>query len=156
MVSLRPTALVSLRPTAARKQSGTNNTWRAAQRQLGSVVKAGPINERPRGAGRARSTAPPNVHTSRCTLTDPVLPLSSPGTRRYQPAPRRCHGSNSSMKTQETTDADTAGLCWLHTAGGKYRKLSKEVLLLQTGAEDHVQGFNAVRISSRYSPAALG
>lgn len=53
-------AILSLLPIACwhePRQSGTNNTWRAVQRQLGSVVRAGPINEWECGRGRGRGTA---------------------------------------------------------------------------------------------------
>lgn len=54
-------AILPLLPTACwyePRQSGTNNTWRAVQRQLGSVVRAGPINEWECGRGRGRGTVP--------------------------------------------------------------------------------------------------
>lgn len=50
-------AILSLLPVACwhePRQSGTNNTWRAVQRQLGSVVRAGPINEGECGRGWGR------------------------------------------------------------------------------------------------------
>lgn len=43
------------------KQSGTNNTWRAAQRQLGSVVRPEPINELECGRGRGTGAAQANA-----------------------------------------------------------------------------------------------
>lgn len=43
------------------RQSGTNNTWRAVQRQLGSVVRARPINESECGRGRGGGAAQANA-----------------------------------------------------------------------------------------------
>lgn len=79
------------------------------QRQLGSVVRAGSINEwvcavcacgvwvcgcggggLEGGGARPRRRRAPRTPESRCTLTDPVLPLSSSGTCWYQPGTTWC------------------------------------------------------------------
>lgn len=86
---------------AARKQPGTNNTWRAAQRQLGSVVKAGPLNESARvaqaGSGAQRRTWTP-MESMRPDRSSP-----SPVLAWYRPIPaysqperqRQCQSTDS-------------------------------------------------------------
>lgn len=85
-------AILSLVPMAywhEPRQSGTNNTWRAVQRQLGSVVRAGPINEWACGRGRGRGTAPTYVDAWESMHSDRSSP--SPVLAWYKLIPACSH-----------------------------------------------------------------
>lgn len=85
-------AILSLLPMAywhEPRQSGTNNTWRAVQRQLGSVVRAGPINEWACGRGRGRGTAPAYVDAWETMHSDRSSP--SPVLAWYKLIPACSH-----------------------------------------------------------------
>lgn len=70
-------AILSLLPMAywhEARQSGTNNTWSAVQRQLGSVVKTGPINEWACGKGQGTDIVPMHVDARESMHSDRSSP----------------------------------------------------------------------------------